>query len=98
MLYAILYTPLLQVQSDHTNWSGFLVTSNDVLANVQNIEITSTVLPNGKATRTGLTFEGDDVVVNSNIAFKGDGNDARIEITNGSNESLSNVSSTATGS
>lgn len=97
-LDAILYTPLLQIQSDHTNWSGFLVTSNDVLANVQNIEITSTVLPNGKATRTGLTFEGDDVVVNSNIAFKGDGNDARIEITNGSNVTLSNVSSTAAGS
>ncbi len=96
-LDAILYTPLLQIQSDHTNWSGFLVTSNDVLANVQNIEITSAALTQG-STRTGLTFEGDDIVVNSNIAFKGDGSDARIEIKNGSNVTLSNVSSTAAGS
>lgn len=84
-LTADVHTKLLHVIGSTTkNETGFLVTENKVLDDVENIIIES----NG--TKTGIKFEGNDLKVASNITLKGTG-DARLEVDDASNVSFSGV-------
>lgn len=87
-LNATLYTPLLQIKSDHTPWSGVIVTDNTVLENVQNIEIDST-----GATRISFYLNGN-LDIKSNVSLLGDA-DSQIEVVEGSTVSFGKLDSSA---
>ena len=87
-LTGTLETPLLQIKSDYTDWSGIRVSDSSVLANVQNIELDST---GGK--RISFYINGDVDIV-SNVALVGD-NESQIEVEEGSNASFGNIVSNA---
>ena len=88
-LTATLETPLLQIKSDYTGWSGVAVSDSKVLEKVQNIELDST-----GATRISFYLNGD-VDVQSNITLLGDG-ESQIEVNEGSSAHLTNVTSKGT--
>ena len=86
-LTADVHTKLLHVIGSTTkNETGFLVTNNEVLDDVENIIIES------KGGKTGLSFTGNDLNITSNITLKGAG-DARLEVTDDSNVSFGKVTS-----
>ncbi len=90
---ASIYTPVLHIQGN-TNQTGFKITGDNVLENVNKI-----ILESNNNTRTGLVFDGD-VHVTSNIELTGtpkDGKtDARIEINNGKSVQIDQLTSKAT--
>lgn len=90
---ASIHTPVLHIQGNK-NQTGFKITSDDVLKDVDKIIIES----NNKM-RTGLVFDGD-VHVTSNIELTGTPNgegktDARIEINDGKSVQIDHLTSTA---
>ncbi len=85
-LTATLNTPLLHIIGEK-NQTGFLISDNDVLANVQKVQIES------QGARTGLTFQGD-ITVDSEIEFSGVA-DSRIEINEGSDVMLTKLTSSS---
>lgn len=89
---ASIYTPVLHIQGN-TNQTGFKITGDNVLENVNKI-----ILESNNNTRTGLVFDGD-VHVTSNIELTGtpkDGKtDARIEINNGKSVQIDQLTSKA---
>ncbi len=85
-LSATLNTPLLHIIGDKSQ-TGFLISDNDVLANVQKVQIES------KGQRTGLTFQGD-ITIDSEIEFLGTA-DSRIEINEGSDVKLTKLTSSS---
>lgn len=87
-LEAEVKTPLLHIIGS-TNQTGFKVSSNQVLANVDKIIIES---QNEK--RTGLVFDGDNIEVKSQIEFRGS-KDARVEVNAGKTVTFDNVISNA---
>ena len=90
---ASIYTPVLHIQGN-TNQTGFKITGDNVLENVNKI-----ILESNNNTRTGLVFDGD-VHVKSNIELTGTPNeagktDARIEINDGKSVQIDQLTSTA---
>lgn len=90
---ASIHTPVLHIQGN-TNETGFKITSDNVLKNVDKI-----ILESNNNTRTGLVFDGD-VHVTSNIELTGTPNgegkaDARIEINDGKSVQIDQLTSTA---
>lgn len=86
-LTADVHTKLLHIIGSTTNnQTGFLVTDNEVLDDVENIIIES------KGGKTGSSFTGNDLNITSNITLKGAG-DARLEVTDDSNVSFGKVTS-----
>lgn len=90
---ASIHTPVLHIQGNK-NQTGFKITSDDVLKDVDRI-----ILESNNNTRTGLVFDGD-VHVKSNIELtgtpKGGGKaDARIEINDGKSVQIDQLTSTA---
>ena len=90
---ASIYTPVLHIQGN-TNQTGFKITGDNVLENVNKI-----ILESNNNTRTGLVFDGD-VHVKSNIELTGTPSeagktDARIEINDGKSVQIDQLTSTA---
>lgn len=90
---ASIYTPVLHIQGN-TNQTGFKITGDNVLENVNKI-----ILESNNNTRTGLVFDGD-VHVKSNIELTGTPNeagktDARIEINDGKSVQIDHLTSKA---
>lgn len=90
---ASIHTPVLHIQGNK-NQTGFKITSDDVLKDVDRI-----ILESNNNTRTGLVFDGD-VHVKSNIELTGTPNaegkaDARIEINDGKSVQIDQLTSTA---
>ena len=90
---ASIHTPVLHIQGNK-NQTGFKITSDNVLKDVDKIIIESNI-----NTRTGLVFDGD-VHVTSNIELTGTPNgegkaDARIEINDGKSVQIDQLTSTA---
>lgn len=84
---ASIHTPVLHIQGN-TNQTGFKITSDNVLKDVDKI-----IIEAKNNTRTGLVFDGD-VHVTSNIELTGT-SDARIEINNGKSVQIDQITSTA---
>lgn len=90
---ASIYTPVLHIQGN-TNQTGFKITGDNVLENVNKI-----ILESNNNTRTGLVFDGN-VHVTSKIELTGTPNkdgktDARIEINDGKSVQIDQLTSTA---
>lgn len=90
---ASIHTPVLHIQGN-TNQTGFKITGDNVLENVNKI-----ILESNNNTRTGLVFDGD-VHVTSNIELTGTPNgegkaDARIEINDGKSVQIDQLTSKA---
>lgn len=90
---ALIHTPVLHIQGN-TNQTGFKITGDNVLENVNKI-----ILESNNNTRTGLVFDGD-VHVTSNIELTGTPNgegkaDARIEINDGKSVQIDQLTSKA---
>lgn len=89
---ASIHTPVLHILGN-THQTGFKITSDDVLKDVDKI-----ILESNNNMRTGIVFDGD-VHVTSNIELTGtpkDGKtDARIEINNGKSVQIDQLTSTA---
>lgn len=90
---ASIYTPVLHIQGN-TNQTGFKITGDNVLKNVDKI-----ILESNNNMRTGLVFDGD-VHVKSNIVLTGTPNeagktDARIEINDGKSVQIDHLTSKA---
>lgn len=90
---ASIHTPVLHIQGN-TNQTGFKITGDNVLENVNKI-----ILESNNNTRTGLVFDGD-VHVSSNIELTGTPNgegkaDARIEINDGKSVQIDQLTSKA---
>lgn len=90
---ASIHTPVLHIQGN-TNQTGFKITSDNVLKDVDKI-----IIESNNNTRTGLVFDGD-VHVTSNIELTGTPNgegkaDARIEINDGKSVQIDQLTSTA---
>lgn len=90
---ASIQTPVLHIQGN-TNQTGFKITGDNVLENVNKI-----ILESNNNTRTGLVFDGD-VHVTSNIELTGTPNgegkaDARIEINDGKSVQIDQLTSKA---
>ncbi len=90
---ASIYTPVLHIQGN-TNQTGFKITGDNVLKNVNKI-----IIESHNNTRTGLVFDGD-VHVTSDIELTGTPNaegrtDARIEINDGKSVQIDHLTSTA---
>lgn len=90
---ASIHTPVLHIQGN-TNQTGFKITDDNVLENVNKI-----ILESNNNTRTGLVFDGD-VHVTSNIELTGTPNgegkaDARIEINDGKSVQIDQLTSKA---
>ena len=87
-LNAILNTPILYIEGQKS-MAGFLITDNDVLANVDKIIIKST-----NNCKTGLVFSGDDLYVASDITLESENSkDARLEIESDSKLTVASVTS-----
>uniref|UniRef100_UPI0040256590 autotransporter outer membrane beta-barrel domain-containing protein n=1 Tax=Dialister sp. TaxID=1955814 RepID=UPI0040256590 len=84
---ASIHTPVLHIQGN-TNQTGFKITSDNVLKDVDKI-----IIEAKNNTRTGLVFDGD-VHVTSNIELTGT-SDARIEINDGKSVQIDQITSTA---
>lgn len=84
---ASIHTPVLHIQGN-TNQTGFKITSDNVLKDVDKI-----IIEAKNNTRTGLVFDGD-VHVTSNIELTGT-SDARIEINDRKSVQIDQISSTA---
>lgn len=90
---ASIHTPVLHIQGNK-NQTGFKITGDDVLKNVDKI-----IIESNNNMRTGLVFDGD-VHVKSNIVLTGTPNeagktDARIEINDGKSVQIDHLTSTA---
>lgn len=89
---ASIHTPVLHIQGNK-NQTGFKITSDNVLKDVDKI-----IIESNNNTRTGLVFDGN-VHVTSNIELTGtpkDGKtDARIEINNGKSVQIDQLTSKA---
>lgn len=84
---ASIHTPVLHIQGN-TNQTGFKITSDNVLKDVDKI-----IIEAKNNTRTGLVFDGD-VHVTSNIELTGT-SDARIEINDRKSVQIDQITSTA---
>lgn len=96
---ASIHTPLLHIQGNQ-NQTGFEITDDDVLKDVNKIIIESiNNIESKNITKAGLVFDGD-VHVTSNIELRGTPNkdgktDARIEINDGKSVQIDQITSTA---
>lgn len=96
---ASIHTPVLHIQGNQ-NQTGFEITDDDVLKDVNKIIIESiNNIESKNITKAGLVFDGD-VHVTSNIELRGTPNkdgktDARIEINDGKSVQIDQITSTA---